>query len=212
MIHLGCGLDNQGVPVEPGPDVQWYDVDYPDVLDLRKKVSPAGRTTTWWPPRHRPVPAGRDPADGPPCCWPRASRTPDRRTARTAPASSSTGSRPASSRSTSTTGSPCVPEDPAAAAPVRLNAVLGRQQPRGCPEECQRIRLLDAVVLRTRRPFQRTLRRVPGGRPSDPADPAAALYHAAVPPVHIRALQLTRPAAAGLGVLLGDLAQQRLIR
>jgi len=41
VIHLGCGLDSRVFRLDPGPDVQWYDVDYPDVIDLRKKVYPS---------------------------------------------------------------------------------------------------------------------------------------------------------------------------
>ena len=41
VIHLGCGLDARVFRLDPGPDVQWYDVDYPDVIDLRKKVYPS---------------------------------------------------------------------------------------------------------------------------------------------------------------------------
>jgi O-methyltransferase involved in polyketide biosynthesis len=41
VIHLGCGLDSRVFRLDPGPDVQWYDVDYPAVIALREKIYPA---------------------------------------------------------------------------------------------------------------------------------------------------------------------------
>lgn len=43
VIHLGCGLDSRVFRLDPGPGVQWYDVDYPAVIALREKVFPARR-------------------------------------------------------------------------------------------------------------------------------------------------------------------------
>ena len=40
VIHLGCGLDARVFRINPGPDVQWYDVDFPDVIALREQVYP----------------------------------------------------------------------------------------------------------------------------------------------------------------------------
>ncbi len=40
VVHLGCGLDPRVFRLDPGPDVQWYDVDYPAVIELREKVYP----------------------------------------------------------------------------------------------------------------------------------------------------------------------------
>ncbi|HEU0191748.1 MAG TPA: class I SAM-dependent methyltransferase [Mycobacterium sp.] len=40
VIHLGCGLDSRVFRLDPGPDVTWYDVDYPDVITLRQKIFP----------------------------------------------------------------------------------------------------------------------------------------------------------------------------
>jgi O-methyltransferase involved in polyketide biosynthesis len=40
VLHLGCGLDTRFFRVAPGPGVQWYDVDYPDVADLRRQLMP----------------------------------------------------------------------------------------------------------------------------------------------------------------------------
>lgn len=41
VVHLGCGLDARVFRLDPGPDVTWYDVDYPDVIALREKIFPA---------------------------------------------------------------------------------------------------------------------------------------------------------------------------
>jgi O-methyltransferase involved in polyketide biosynthesis len=38
VVHLGCGLDARAFRVNPGPGVEWYDVDYPDVADLRRQL------------------------------------------------------------------------------------------------------------------------------------------------------------------------------
>jgi O-methyltransferase involved in polyketide biosynthesis len=36
VLHLGCGLDSRYLRVDDGK-VEWYDLDFPDVIDLRKK-------------------------------------------------------------------------------------------------------------------------------------------------------------------------------
>jgi O-methyltransferase involved in polyketide biosynthesis len=41
VIHLGCGLDSRVFRLDPGLDVEWFDVDYPDVIALREKLFPA---------------------------------------------------------------------------------------------------------------------------------------------------------------------------
>jgi O-methyltransferase involved in polyketide biosynthesis len=41
VVHLGCGLDSRVFRVDPGPDVQWYDVDFPGVIELREQVYPS---------------------------------------------------------------------------------------------------------------------------------------------------------------------------
>jgi O-methyltransferase involved in polyketide biosynthesis len=41
VLHLGCGLDSRVFRIDPGPDVEWYDVDYPEVADLRRQLYPA---------------------------------------------------------------------------------------------------------------------------------------------------------------------------
>lgn len=47
VLHLGCGLDARVDRVAPGPDVRWYDVDHPGVIDVRRRLYPevAGRHT-----------------------------------------------------------------------------------------------------------------------------------------------------------------------
>jgi methyltransferase (TIGR00027 family) len=41
VLHLGCGLDARAFRLDPGPGVEWYDVDYPDVADLRRQLYPS---------------------------------------------------------------------------------------------------------------------------------------------------------------------------
>jgi O-methyltransferase involved in polyketide biosynthesis len=40
VLHLGCGMDSRAFRINPPASVQWYDVDYPDVIDLRKNLFP----------------------------------------------------------------------------------------------------------------------------------------------------------------------------
>lgn len=40
VVHLGCGLDSRVFRLDPGTGVQWYDVDFPDVIALRQKIYP----------------------------------------------------------------------------------------------------------------------------------------------------------------------------
>lgn len=40
VLHLGCGLDSRVFRVGPGPGVEWYDVDFPDVIALRERFYP----------------------------------------------------------------------------------------------------------------------------------------------------------------------------
>jgi O-methyltransferase involved in polyketide biosynthesis len=42
VLHLGCGLDARYLRLDPGPEVEWYDVDYPDVAALRTQLLPEG--------------------------------------------------------------------------------------------------------------------------------------------------------------------------
>ena len=38
--HLGCGLDTRVYRVNPPPTVDWYDIDLPDVIELRQRLFP----------------------------------------------------------------------------------------------------------------------------------------------------------------------------
>jgi O-methyltransferase involved in polyketide biosynthesis len=40
VLHLGCGLDSRYFRVDPGPNVEWYDIDYPEVAALRTQLFP----------------------------------------------------------------------------------------------------------------------------------------------------------------------------
>jgi O-methyltransferase involved in polyketide biosynthesis len=41
VLHLGSGLDTRYFRIGPGPDVEWYEVDYPDVAELRGQLLPS---------------------------------------------------------------------------------------------------------------------------------------------------------------------------
>lgn len=41
VLHLGCGLDTRYFRLQPGPQVEWYDVDYPEVARLCTGLYPA---------------------------------------------------------------------------------------------------------------------------------------------------------------------------
>lgn len=43
VLHVGCGLDSRAFRIDPGPEVEWYDVDFPDVIALRERLYPARR-------------------------------------------------------------------------------------------------------------------------------------------------------------------------
>ncbi|OBG38864.1 methyltransferase [Mycobacterium sp. E3198] len=38
VLHLGCGMDTRAFRLTPPPTVQWFDVDQPDVIALRRKL------------------------------------------------------------------------------------------------------------------------------------------------------------------------------
>jgi O-methyltransferase involved in polyketide biosynthesis len=40
VLHVGCGMDSRVFRVNPPASVQWFDVDYPDVIDLRRQLFP----------------------------------------------------------------------------------------------------------------------------------------------------------------------------
>ncbi|MFI9595454.1 class I SAM-dependent methyltransferase [Nonomuraea sp. NPDC052265] len=42
VIDLGCGLDTRMSRCDPPPGVDWYDVDFPEVVDLRSECLPGG--------------------------------------------------------------------------------------------------------------------------------------------------------------------------
>ena len=46
VLHLGCGLDGRYFRLQPGPDVEWYDMDYPEdypeVAELYSRLYPVG--------------------------------------------------------------------------------------------------------------------------------------------------------------------------
>src|SRR5512138_1841381 len=40
VLHVGCGMDSRVFRVDPPASVEWFDVDYPDVIDLRRQLFP----------------------------------------------------------------------------------------------------------------------------------------------------------------------------
>ncbi len=40
MLHLGCGLDSRVYRIDPPASVRWFDVDYPEVIALRRHLYP----------------------------------------------------------------------------------------------------------------------------------------------------------------------------
>jgi O-methyltransferase involved in polyketide biosynthesis len=40
VLHLGCGLDSRVFRLDPPASVQWFDVDYPEVIALRRRLFP----------------------------------------------------------------------------------------------------------------------------------------------------------------------------
>ena len=40
LMVVGCGMDSRVFRVDPPASVQWFDVDYPDVIDLRRQLFP----------------------------------------------------------------------------------------------------------------------------------------------------------------------------
>jgi O-methyltransferase involved in polyketide biosynthesis len=66
VLHLGCGLDARVFRLDPGPAVQWFDVDHPDVIAMRREIYPQ-REHTWMIPASVTDPGwlGDTPADRP---------------------------------------------------------------------------------------------------------------------------------------------------
>ncbi len=40
VLHLGCGLDTRVFRIAPPPSIRWFDVDYPEVIELRRRLYP----------------------------------------------------------------------------------------------------------------------------------------------------------------------------
>ncbi len=40
VLQVGCGMDSRAFRVDPPASVEWFDVDYPDVIDLRRQLFP----------------------------------------------------------------------------------------------------------------------------------------------------------------------------
>lgn len=40
VLHLGCGLDSRVFRIDPSTTVRWYDVEMPDVIEIRRKIYP----------------------------------------------------------------------------------------------------------------------------------------------------------------------------
>ena len=40
VLQVGCGMDSRVFRIDPPASVQWFDVDYPDVIDLRRQLFP----------------------------------------------------------------------------------------------------------------------------------------------------------------------------
>ena len=40
VLQVGCGMDSRAFRIDPPAAVEWFDVDYPDVIDLRRQLFP----------------------------------------------------------------------------------------------------------------------------------------------------------------------------
>jgi O-methyltransferase involved in polyketide biosynthesis len=40
VLHVGCGLDTRVFRLDPGSGVEWYDIDYPNVISLAQQLFP----------------------------------------------------------------------------------------------------------------------------------------------------------------------------
>lgn len=40
VLHIGCGLDSRVFRIDPPPGISWFDVDYPEVVVLRRSLYP----------------------------------------------------------------------------------------------------------------------------------------------------------------------------
>ncbi len=46
VVHLGAGMDSRVFRLDPPATVRWFDVDFPEVIDLRRQVYPGRANTT----------------------------------------------------------------------------------------------------------------------------------------------------------------------
>ncbi|MEP9374297.1 class I SAM-dependent methyltransferase [Mesorhizobium sp. KR1-2] len=44
VLELGCGLDTRVFRIDPDDGVEWFDIDFPEVMELRRKLYPAHRS------------------------------------------------------------------------------------------------------------------------------------------------------------------------
>jgi len=40
VLHLGCGLDSRVYRIAPPATVRWFDLDFPEVIELRRRLCP----------------------------------------------------------------------------------------------------------------------------------------------------------------------------
>lgn len=45
VLHLGCGLDSRVFRLNPNASVRWFDVDYPEVIEVRRRLYPERANT-----------------------------------------------------------------------------------------------------------------------------------------------------------------------
>jgi O-methyltransferase involved in polyketide biosynthesis len=60
VLHLGCGLGTRVYRVDPPPTVRWYDIDLPDVIDLRPPAGGVARPAPRLRPHRRSSTTSRD--------------------------------------------------------------------------------------------------------------------------------------------------------
>lgn len=46
VVHLGVGMDSRVFRIDPPATVRWFDIDFPDVIDLRRRLYPERENTT----------------------------------------------------------------------------------------------------------------------------------------------------------------------
>jgi O-methyltransferase involved in polyketide biosynthesis len=40
VLHLGCGLDSRVFRIDPPASILWFDVDFPEIIELRQRLFP----------------------------------------------------------------------------------------------------------------------------------------------------------------------------